>query len=194
MRDVTYSELIDELHKRFIIRIPKRVIRAILTPALNKIWRIIQQEDQEIIFQRGAIRKIFEVHDGMRYQMRMMDINETRNPHIGTYIRGVKLGNQYKPGLVTDRTGKNDKIKIQIFRWKPDGDADEETLHHRHYRRKTHIRKRTKGGPVQSSKHKSLQEKSKKDVSAGSKISMVRLSEIARRQSARRQSYLTSGE
>jgi hypothetical protein len=87
MRDVTFNEIVDEVHRDFPSLIPKFVIKAIVNFAFKKIFTEIRRKNREFSLPYCEISKVYEIVDGKAVFGLAADLDETK----------VKKGDDFAP-------------------------------------------------------------------------------------------------
>ena len=78
MKDVTFDDLIDEVHRDFPIRLPRKVIRVIIKSTLNRMFNILAKSNTAISIRGSAITKFYNRIDFNQLKRDFMDIDETK--------------------------------------------------------------------------------------------------------------------
>jgi hypothetical protein len=108
MKDVTLSEIADEICKEFPVKIPKFIVLRLLNVALRHIYTGITESGNEFRFHKCDIVKIYEVINGPSVIGAACDVDETTVPDIDALIP-VKRVDYYN--ILTHTTKKGEKQK-----------------------------------------------------------------------------------
>lgn len=78
MQDVTFDDLIDEVHRDFPLPLPKKVVRIIIKTTLNRMFKKLSKPKTAITIKNSAITKLYNRIDFSKLKREFADVDETR--------------------------------------------------------------------------------------------------------------------
>jgi len=78
MKDITFNDIVHEIHKEFPVKVPVFIIRKILVGVLKVLYKEIQKSGREFRFHYCDIVKIYEITDGKEILGMALDLDETK--------------------------------------------------------------------------------------------------------------------